>query len=330
MTLRDLKLPQDLEELAPMIADSFQYPENPAWGVQDDERESLVEDINSLRRSWWIIKIGQVFLPAMRDLLTGKVWEEDGRIAAVVLVQPRGSSDQWVVGTVATRLEYRRRGLARKLVSANLDFLKEKKARTAILDVIDANLPAYELYKSLGFEHYGGDLDLELAPGQVVPAVDFPEGYTLESAGLFNWQARYDLLARISPDELQRYEPVEEALFRQPGYWRALLPILVRVQKIRPGFAVARHMASGQVAGYVRWDAKLNGKGRHSLGARVDPDHALLAGPLLAHALHEMTSIDPGLVCEMGVPTWQQAVLDAADALGFTRRLLYHRLGIRF
>ena len=102
MTIRDLKLPQDLAELGPMLSASFQYPENPEWSEQEDERESLVSDIASIARSWWMIRIGQVFIPAMRDLLPGKVWVEDGRIAGVVLVQRRGSSSDWLVSTVAT------------------------------------------------------------------------------------------------------------------------------------------------------------------------------------------------------------------------------------
>ena len=89
MALRNLSLPTDLKELGPMLAESFQYPENPDWSVQDDERESLIEDINSLRRWWWIVQIAQVFSKKMRELLPGKVWIEDGKIAGAVLYQRR-------------------------------------------------------------------------------------------------------------------------------------------------------------------------------------------------------------------------------------------------
>ena len=179
MTIRDLSLPADLKELGPMLAESFQYPENPDWGVQDDERESLVEDIESLRRWWWMIQIAQIFSTKMRDLLPGKVWIEDGKIAGAVLYQRRGSSNNWLIGTVATLPDYRRRGIARKLVEESLADIKAKKAETVVLDVIDANLPAYQLYTSLGFEHFSGNLDLEFTPAGIVTKPEFPPEYRL-------------------------------------------------------------------------------------------------------------------------------------------------------
>jgi len=191
MTIRNLSLPADLKELGPMLAESFQYPENPDWGVQDDEHESLVDDINSLRRWWWIVQITQIFSKKMRDLLPGKVWIEDHRIASAVLYQRRGSSDNWLIGTVATLTNYRRKGIARKLVEESLKDIKAKKAVSVVLDVIDANLPAYQLYTSLGFEHFSGNLDLEFTPTGVFPEPDIPSEYRLMPASFFDWEIRY-------------------------------------------------------------------------------------------------------------------------------------------
>jgi len=37
--LRTLEWPRDLTSLREMICDTFQYPENPEWSVQTDEKE---------------------------------------------------------------------------------------------------------------------------------------------------------------------------------------------------------------------------------------------------------------------------------------------------
>jgi GNAT superfamily N-acetyltransferase len=312
-----------------MVAQSFQYPENPNWGVQDDERESLVEDIESLRRWWWLIQIGQIFSPRMRDLLPGKVWIEDGKIAGAVLYQRRGSSDNWLIGTVATLPGYRRRGIARKLVEASLADIKAKNARSIVLDVIDANHPAYQLYTSLGFEHFSGNVDLEFTSGAIVTKPGFTPEYSLTETSFFDWQARYQIMKRISPENLQHYEPVTEALFRQPGFMRLVIPIFNRAQKVEEKVILIEHTPSGKQVGYFRSGARKGGKGRHSISLRLDPNHAQLALPMLEYALHLVTAIDPNLIVEMALPAWQTEVVEAAYQAGFQKRLLFHRLGLK-
>jgi len=329
MTIRDLQLPQDLAELGPMLSDSFQYPDHPEWSEQDDEREALVSDIASIARSWWMIRIGQIFFPAMRDLLPGKVWVEDGRIAGVVLVQRRGSSNDWLVGTVATRPEYRRRGIARKLVEAGLDFIRGKGGKIAILDVIDANLPAYRLYQSLGFEHFSGNHNLECPPQGIFPPPELSPEIELEATTIFNWEPRYQCMQRISPETLQAYDPVDEGHFRQPGFMRLVLPLISRAQKVRQNTLLIHHLPTQQVIGYLFMDVRTGGKGRHSFSLRLDPAHAGLADQIIRWVLHQTTAADPSLIVETALPSWQQPCIDAAVNLGFIKRLQFHRMGLK-
>ncbi len=329
MSIRELKLPQDLEVLGPMISESFQYPENPNWGVQEDERESLVNDVNNLARSWWMIKIGQTFIPAMKDLLPGLVWEENNKIVGAVLLQRRGSSNHWVVGTVATRPKYRRKGIARKLVEAGLDLIRSRQGETAILDVIENNFPAYKLYESLGFTHFTGDSNLEYSPQSVHPAPKLSSEYQLETTHLLDWTARYQLMKRIAPKSIQEFEPVQESLFRQPGYMRLVMPLISRAQKIQHNLVLVHHLPSQQIAGYLRSDIRTGGKGRHIFSLRLDPAHAELSPQLVELALHQITSVDPSLIIETTLPTWLKEPIDAALELGFKKRVLYHRLGLK-
>jgi len=263
----------------------------------------------------------------MRDLLPGKVWIEDGRIAGVVLLQRRGSSSDWMIGTVATRPEYRRRGIARKLVEAGLDFIREKEGKIAILDVIDANLPAYQLYESLGFEHFSGNLNLEYPPQGIFPAPELSPEVQLEATTIFNWEPRYQLMQRISPKTIQRYDPVDVGHFRQPGFMRLVLPLISRAQKVRQNTVLIHHLPTQQVIGYLFYDVRTGGNGRHSFNLRLDPAHAALSNQLVQWALHQTTTVDPSLIVETILPTWQQFLADAAKELGFKQRVQYHRMG---
>lgn len=328
MVMRKLTLPQDLKELAPMLTDSFQYPENPEWSVQEDELDAFVVSFENISRPWWLIRIGQLLFPSMRDFLPGFVWEEDGRIAGVVLLQQRGTSSNWVIGTVATRPEYRRRGIARKMVEAGIHFIRENNGDIAVLDVIDANHPAYKLYESLGFEHFTGNLDLEFRPEGISPTAEIPPDYTREKSSVFEWQPRFELNKRVSPITIQTYEPVIESRFRQPGYLRLILPIILRAQKIRSHITLIRQSKDGALVGYLDYDAQIGGKGRHRFTMRLDPAHADLSTTLLAYGLHQLTEIDPNLIIEMPVPTWQEHLANAAYEHGFMKRLLYHRMGL--
>jgi len=328
MSVRNLKLPADLSTLPKMLTESFQYPENPEWSVQDDERDSFVEGIRNIARMWWIVRIGQIFIPVMRDLLPGKVWEEDGQIVGACLYQKRGNSNHWMVTTVATHPDFRHRGIARKLVNAGLDYIRAKKGEVAVLDVIDANLPAYKLYESLGFEHFTGTLDLEFTPEGVFPEPEMPDGYTLEAMDLFDWEPRYRVMQRISPENIAKYEPVSEDRFRQPGYYRIIIPLFARAQKVKEYYLLVRRTSDGEMVGYLNYTVRTVGRGRHSLSIRLDPGAAEMAEPLLSYALHQLSAANPNLIIEMGLPTWQEHVADAAYALGFSKRLLYHRMGL--
>lgn len=188
MTIRALKLPGDLLPFAEMLMQAFQYPENPEWSIQDDEEEDITREIKSLRRMWPLIRVAQWVSKPVRDMFRGFVWEEDGRMGAVVIAQRRGSSNTWGIGTVGVLPEYRRRGLARQLLTKTLDVIRQRGGTHVMLGVIDKNVPAYSLYRSLGFEHYSSQIEYSLTPEGKVEQVPRPSSYSESTLGRFDWE----------------------------------------------------------------------------------------------------------------------------------------------
>ncbi|MGD8473211.1 MAG: GNAT family N-acetyltransferase [Anaerolineae bacterium] len=328
MALRAVRLPADLVPVADMIVESFQYPENPAWSVQTDEKEQLVNGIRNVARIWPLMRLMGSLSPSMRDIFRGHIWEEGGQIVGATILQRRGSTDVWMVGTVGVLPAYRRRGIARKLLTTSMEFMRDRGAAQAILGVIDGNLPAYKLYEDLGFEHYSGMVEFDAqidAPG---PAPELPTGYERVPLAPNDWRPRYELDDRITPQEVQRYDPVTEGRYRRPLGLRLIYPILMRAQAVRDADFTIRTEGDGQIVARGGYTVPTRGQGVNNLRMRLDPDHAELAPYLMGTLLHEVTASSPGHRLDFTVPEWMEAAVTEAEAHGLQRRVRYLMMGI--
>jgi len=328
MALRALQVPADLVPVADMVVESFQYPENPAWSVQKDEKEQIVNGIRNVARIWPLIRLVGLVSPTILDVFLGHAWEEDGKIVGVTIVQRRGSTDVWVVGTVGVLPAYRRRGIARQLLTASMDLMRERGATQAILGVIDGNLPAYKLYEDLGFEHYSGMIEFEAQISEPGPAPTMPQGYHQKSLSPHDWQPRYELEKRICPESTQRYDPVTEGRYRRPLGMRLLYPILMLAQAMRDGDFAVYANEDGQLVARGGHTIPRRGQGVNSLRARLDPAHADLAPYLMGTLIRDVMTLSPGHRIDFTVPEWMEALVAAAEEQGLQRRLRYLLMGI--
>jgi ribosomal protein S18 acetylase RimI-like enzyme len=76
-------------------------------------------------------------------------WERSKAIMGIVMEHEEGA---WVVEHVATRPEFRRRGLVDRLVREMLDRGRQRGAKTADIGVLIGNDPAQRAYEKCGFE----------------------------------------------------------------------------------------------------------------------------------------------------------------------------------
>jgi ribosomal protein S18 acetylase RimI-like enzyme len=81
------------------------------------------------------------------DIAAG--WERSKAIMGIVMEHEPGA---WVVEHVATRPEFRRRGLVERLLHEMLDRGRERGATTADIGVLIGNEPAQRAYQKCGFE----------------------------------------------------------------------------------------------------------------------------------------------------------------------------------
>ena len=84
---------------------------------------------------------------SVEDIAAG--WERSKAIMGIVMEHEPGA---WVIEHVATRPEFRRRGLVERLIHETLEAGRERGAKTADIGVLIGNDPAQRAYEKCGFE----------------------------------------------------------------------------------------------------------------------------------------------------------------------------------
>lgn len=120
MTLEDMPVVVELDHI------SFSLP----W-PESSFRFELID--NTASRCWVAEVIGRVA----------------GMVVAWLLV------DEIHIATIATHPDFRRRGIARRLLSHTLWYAQKEGARSSFLEVRESNLAAQEMYRKFGFEEAG-------------------------------------------------------------------------------------------------------------------------------------------------------------------------------
>jgi ribosomal protein S18 acetylase RimI-like enzyme len=326
--MRRLELPADLDEMLSLVMQAFKYPENPEWNLSLEEEQNMLSMLKTLKRVWPLLRLLGLVWPPARDLMLGYVWEEDSRVVASCVTARRGASSQWEIGNVAVLPEYRRRGLARQLVVACIDLCKQRGAQQILLDVIDGNVPAYALYRQLGFEHFAGHYEMVLESGAPPDAAAVPDGYAIEPNRVSDWRPRYELARRVTPASEQVYKPVTEDLYTVPGALIALSRLVGLLTRTKEQGYLVREASTGQVVAVMRYSAHLKPGDKHDIILRVDPAHGHLTPGLLSWITRQALDIAPGRPVWIMPRSWQTDVIGSAEALGFETRRVMHNLGL--
>ena len=83
---------------------------------------------------------------------TGTDPEANNRAERVLCCIPDDSEDAWIIDSVATMPEYRRKGLVDRLLAAILEKGRQKGFRRAQINIYIGNLPAQRAYEKQGFK----------------------------------------------------------------------------------------------------------------------------------------------------------------------------------
>lgn len=324
MPIRTFRLPKDADIIVDIIPRSFRYPENPEWNLDDSDVADIESSMKSAKTIYPLLRFAGLFVTRAAHILDGFIWEEGGEPVAICNIVMQ-DNHRWMIGNVSVVPEYRRRGIGKKLVKACIDHAAKHGAEQIILDVIEGNVPAYELYIRLGFEHYTSAHLMDYSADMVKGLAG---NLTLQELKLKDWQLRRDFMRRVKPIEIQRFEPVKEDSYRFPLIARPLVNLIMAVFS-----SERRHFAAvddnGQVYAVATYDVPKSGKGIAELDLIIAESHAHQRPEILKWLIKQSQTINPDARIEFSVLDWQ--VFDetsSPQSVGFIERVAYHRLGM--
>lgn len=161
-------------------------------------------------------------------LSPGFVWEENGRIVGNATLLPTKMRNRYLVVNVAIHPDFRRRGIARRLMEAIMEQVQGEGGRFILLQVIKDNHPAIELYKSLNFQVLGSITSWYSSVSRVraIPAsIDGPPPSSIRELKGSEWRAAYELDQRCLRSELNWPEPLAADAYKR-NWWRQLSEML--------------------------------------------------------------------------------------------------------
>ena len=115
----------DIEQIYSIENESFEYPWSKSQFLKDLENEHS--------KNW--------------------VWTENNRIVAYLFGHL--VVDEYHLHNIAVSEEFRKKGIALKLIEKMLNFTNENKVKAVFLEVSSSNLPACNLYQKKGFVAQG-------------------------------------------------------------------------------------------------------------------------------------------------------------------------------
>lgn len=135
-------------------------------------------------------------LGILGDLFSGYVWVEEGRVVGnVTLSRSKGG---YLVSNLAVHPDYRRRGIARRLMEAVIEVAEKRSAPWVALEVRRNNRAAKGLYEKLGFVRVDAWTEMRL-----IESVDLvlPEGPSVRELEPHEWREGYRLWKEALPKE---------------------------------------------------------------------------------------------------------------------------------
>jgi ribosomal protein S18 acetylase RimI-like enzyme len=157
--LRPFNPLSDLKPVAELIVLAF-------GDALDRSSREMLQEMRAL--AWlfgpiiWVLGATQ---SQLAYLFGGYVWVEEGKIVGNVTVHRQHDGKRgWFISNLAVHPDHRRRGVARRLLSAGVESARARGARRISLDVRAENVPARRLYQQLGFRQVDSTTTMNMHP----------------------------------------------------------------------------------------------------------------------------------------------------------------------
>ena len=312
--LRPMDPMKDLRGVADLIETAFA-------SELDRSGQSALRELRWLSRLkpilWWMVYVNADHT----DFLSGFVWEEENKIIGNITVNRTSpGSRRWLISNVAVAESFQGRGIARTLMNAGLELVKEYNGTSVSLQVRADNAPARHLYDTLNFEEVSGTTYLHL---RRIPNVEglgqlhrLPTGVMLRQRNFSSMDARwaYNLASAAMSLTAQKEWPLRQNNFQLGSYTQVNIFFRRMVGNGPPAYWI---MEDGQrFVSLIDIQPGLFGQ-PHRIYLVVHPDwRGILERPLISRALTYLTPWRRnGIVVKH--PAEHQEAVEAFKTFGF-------------
>jgi ribosomal protein S18 acetylase RimI-like enzyme len=288
--LRPMDPARDLKTIADLIADAFA-------DELDERGRAALRELRWMGRLspfvWWWSQAD----PSFEDTFNGFVWEvpsPTGKglqvVGNVSLSRAPGSRHRYILCNIVVQDAYQGQAIGRRLTEAAIAEARDLGGEGVVLQVYQGNLPALQLYTSLGLQEVAAEIELQLEAIQSVAVLDAP-GYLLRPWRTADGEAIYQLARSTIPSAQQWLRPVKLGDYQLSGWprlgqWvagRLAGQEIYRLTVLRDDQQVAMMAVT---AAFRRGD--------HRLSLLVHPDHAgQVEAALVSRALNMLPAIPP-------------------------------------
>jgi ribosomal protein S18 acetylase RimI-like enzyme len=256
--LRRFDIRKDLKAVADLIELCFA-------GSLDADGRRYVRQMRSAARHTRLLQLTAGMAEQGTAPFSGFVWEQEGQIignASHIAMTAHGKK-VYLIANVAVHPDYRRRGIARALTEAALDYSQKNQATATWLHVREDNPAAFHLYQKMGFTPRTKRTNWQMKgkPDSPTPSPSLSVGPRRRE----HWPKHLQWLNQLHPPELDWYLPLNVNHLR-PGL-RGFIHRLFSSSSIRQ-WAVTHQ---GRLWGVVSWHRSLASADRLWLAA--DPEH---------------------------------------------------------
>jgi len=302
--LRPLNPARDLPAVAELLRIAFQEE----IGYQEASWLREMETIGAFTPLAWLM--GQVS-HALGGMLSGFVWEEDGRIVGNVTIS-RLSAENWLISNVAVHPDYRRQGIARQLMEASLDWIRGRNAHWVVLQVRHDNEAAKRLYRDLGFVVVDTTIELHRWGVPAAHPTPVPAGYTLRSWQPGDGRQVYELVRTLTSELALEITPLHPRDF-EIGWLNRLLSGIAWLLGLPTTLRWVVEGPDGSLVATLKVDA---GHRRQTMELRVHPRAwGKLEEALVSRALEALHGRRGRIYTEVDVQHTQ--AVEALKACGF-------------
>jgi hypothetical protein len=137
-----------------------------------------------------------------------------------------------------------------------------------------------------------------------------------------------EFVKRITPEKIQRYEPIRKERFQPPLAIYILGPLLQFLNGSKTEQFLL--LKDGQATALGTYTYRTRSGGLNYASLQVDPACPELAPVAINHLLSSVQKKSLGRRLEINLKNWQPALLQAAEAVDCTRRYTFSQMAICF